>query len=77
MKRGFTLIELLISIVLMMILMFAMMTIFAQTTDVVALQDARVILVRRGSLIGYKCAYGHAGNIVRCTSVNRPECQIG
>ena len=42
MKRGFTLIELLISIVLMMILVYAMMTIFVQTTDVVAVTDARM-----------------------------------
>ncbi len=41
-RRGFTLIELLISIILMMILLFAVTMVFYRTTDTVAISEARI-----------------------------------
>ena len=73
MKRGFTLIELLISIVLMMMLMFAMMTIFAQTTDVVAVQDARTTVFMNAR---YAFDILHR-DLAGCLSVNALPQQAG
>ena len=73
MKRGFTLIELLISIVLMMILMFAMMTIFVRTTDVVSIQDARTTVFTNARYALDIMQRDLAGTL----SVNPPPLQAG
>lgn len=73
MKRGFTLIELLISIVLMMILVLAMTTIFAQTTDTVAIQDARMTVFMNARYALDIMQRDLAG----CLSVSAPPKQAG